>query len=190
MVSTLQRPTVDPLTRFGGHWGWVLAYGIISFIAGVAVLAWPAPTIVVLAVLFGIQLVFGGVYRLIIAFGASDTTGVTRVLLAVLGIFSIIVGLYALRHVGLTIVVLPLVLGIYWIINGVIELFAALSYSDMPGRGWVAVTGILSILAGLLAFVFPAITLLGLAIVLGAWLVVLGASEIGLAFRLRSLRRV
>jgi uncharacterized membrane protein HdeD (DUF308 family) len=51
------------------------------------------------------------------------------------------------------------------------------------------VTGLLSILAGLVAFVFPAITLLGLAIVLGIWPLVLGISQIGLAFRLRSMAR-
>jgi uncharacterized membrane protein HdeD (DUF308 family) len=190
MVTTLESPEADQLTRLGRHWGWVLAYGIITLLAGVVALAWPGPTILVLAVVFGVQLLVAGAFRLITAFGATDTTGATRALQALVGVFSIIVGLYALRHVLLTLVVLPLVLGIYWIINGIIELFTALAHGAMPGRGWIGVTGCLSILAGLVALVFPAITLLGLALVLGIWLVVLGISQIGLAVRLRSIARL
>jgi uncharacterized membrane protein HdeD (DUF308 family) len=189
MISTLNAPTTDTLTSLGRHWGWVAAYGIITVLAGLAALVWPAPTIVVLAVLFGIQLIVAGVYRFIAAFGAADASGVARVLYALLGIFSIIVGLYALRHVLLTIVALPLILGIFWVINGVIELFTALVHREMPGRGWIGVTGVLSILVGLLALSYPAITLLGLTLVLGIWLLVLGISQIGLAFRLRSIAR-
>jgi uncharacterized membrane protein HdeD (DUF308 family) len=187
MIPTLESPVADTLTRLGRHWGWVLAYGVITMLAGIAVLAWPAPTILVLAVLFGIQLIVAGIYRFIAAFDDTDTTGATRVLQALLAVFSIVVGLAALRHIFLTIAVLPLVLGLYWVINGVTELFTALSHRRIPGRGWIGVTGILSIMAGLIAFLFPAITLLGLALVLGIWLLVLGATQIGLAFRLHSI---
>ena len=191
MVGTLETPDTGTLARMGRHWGWVLAYGVITLLAGLAVLSWPAPTIVVLAVLFGIQLIVSGVYWFIAAFDDTDTSGAARVLPAVLGIFSIIVGLYAVRHILLTIVALPLILGIYWVIYGVIELFTAVSHRGTPDRAWIGVIGCLSILAGLVAFTFPAITLLGLALVLGIWLLVLGIGEIGLALRLRwAARRV
>jgi uncharacterized membrane protein HdeD (DUF308 family) len=186
MVPTLQAPTTGTLTDLGHHWGWVLAYGIITVLAGLAALVWPAPTIVVLAVVFGIQLIVAGIYRIIAAFGTDDASGAVRVLYVLLGIFSITVGLYAVRHVLVTIVALPLVLGIYWVVNGTIELFVALVHRELPGRGWIGVTAFLSILAGLAAFLYPAITLLGLTLVLGIWLVVLGISQIWLAFRLRS----
>jgi uncharacterized membrane protein HdeD (DUF308 family) len=42
----------------------------------------------------------------------------------------------AVRHVLLTIVALALLLGTFWIVNGVIEVFTALSHLDMTGRGW------------------------------------------------------
>ncbi len=48
---------------------------------------------------------------------------------------SFIVGLYALRHVLLTIAALALLLGIFWIVNGAVETFAALSHRGMQGRG-------------------------------------------------------
>jgi uncharacterized membrane protein HdeD (DUF308 family) len=179
----------DAIARVGRHWGWVMAFGVLTLLAGVAVVVWPGPTILVLALLFGVQLIVSGIFRFVTALASDDLTGGTRVLLALLGVLSFIVGLYALRHVLLTIVVLALLLGIFWIVNGAIEIFTALAHRGMYGRGWAVFTGILSIVAGLIALVVPGITLLWLAIVLGVWLVVFGIIEITAALRLRRSAR-
>jgi len=179
----------DVLARVGRHWGWMMAFGIISLLAGVAVLAWPGRTLVVVAVLFGIQLVVTGIFRFVAAFASEDLTGGTRVLLAVLGVLSLIIGLYAVRHVLVTLLALALLLGIYWIVNGAVELFMALSARGVPGGGWTVVMGVISVLAGLLVLVYPAISLLTLVVVLGVWLLVLGLMEITLAIRARSAGR-
>ena len=177
------------LARVGRHWGWMLAFGIISLLAGVAVLAWPGRTLIVVAVLFGIQLVVTGIFRFGAAFASEDLTGGTRVLLAVLGVLSLIIGLYAVRHVLITLLALALLFGIYWIVNGAVELFMALSARGVPGRGWTVVMGVISMLAGLLVLVYPAISLLTLVLVLSVWLLVLGLMEITLAIRARSAGR-
>ena len=56
MAQTMQEPA-DMLGRLGRHWGWLFAYGLLTLIAGLAVLVWPSETLLVLAVLFGIQLI-------------------------------------------------------------------------------------------------------------------------------------
>jgi uncharacterized membrane protein HdeD (DUF308 family) len=177
------------LARVGRHWGWMMAFGIISLLAGVAVLVWPGRTLIVVAVLFGIQLVVTGIFRFVAAFASEDLTGGTRVLLAVLGVLSLIIGLYAVRHVLVTLLALALLFGIYWIVNGAVELFMALSARGVPGRGWTVVMGVISMLAGLLVLVYPAISLLTLVVVLSVWLLVLGLMEIILAIRARSAGR-
>jgi len=164
-----------------------MALGIISLLAGGAVLAWPGRTLIVVAVLFGIQLVVTGIFRFVAAFASEDLTGGTRVLLAVLGVLSLIIGLYAVRHVLITLIALALLLGIFWIVSGAIELFMALSHREMAHRGWNALMGIISVLAGIVVLAYPGISLLVLAIVLGAWLIVFGAMQVTLAFRIRSL---
>ena len=123
----------DVLARASRHWGWMMTFGVISLLAGVAVLAWPGRTLIVVAVLFGIQLVVTGIFRFVAAFASEDLTGGTRVLLAVLGVLSLIIGLYAVRHVLVTLLALALLLGIYWIVNGAVELFMALSARGVPG---------------------------------------------------------
>jgi len=175
------------VVRVGRHWGWVLAFGVVTLLVGVAALVWPGRTLIVVAVLFGIQLIVTGIFRFAAAFASDDVTGGTRVLLAVLGVFSLIIGLYAVRHVLITLLALALLLGIFWIISGAVELFTALSHRGMRGRGWTATMGILSILAGIVVLVYPSITLLVLAVVLGVWLLVFGAMQIILAFQIRSL---
>jgi uncharacterized membrane protein HdeD (DUF308 family) len=178
----------DVLARVSRHWGWMMAFGIISLLAGVAVLVWPGRTLIVVAVLFGIQLVVTGIFRFVAAFASEDLTGGTRVLLAVLGVLSLIIGLYAVRHVLVTLLALALLFGIYWIVNGAVELFMALSARGVPGRGWTVVMGVISMLAGLLVLVYPAISLLTLVVVLSVWLLVLGLMEITMAIRARSTR--
>jgi uncharacterized membrane protein HdeD (DUF308 family) len=174
------------LAGIGRHWGWVLFFGIVTVLAGLFTLGWPGRTIVVIAVLFGIQLVVAGIFRFVTAFAADDESGGTRVLLALLGVLSFIVGLYALRHILVTVATLALLLGIFWIVNGAVETFAALSHRGMRGRGWTIFMGLLSVVAGVVVLVYPAISLATLAVVLGFWLLVFGAMEIVLAFRLRS----
>jgi uncharacterized membrane protein HdeD (DUF308 family) len=175
------------LADVGRHWGWALAFGIVTALTGLFALAWPGRTIVVVAVLFGIQLVVAGIFRFGAALAIDDASGGTRVLLALLGVLSFIVGLYALRHVLVTIAALALLLGIYWIVSGAVETFTALTHRRMQRRGWTILMGLLSSLAGVVALVYPAISLATLAIVLGAWLLVYGTMEIVLAFQLRSV---
>ena len=108
-------------------------------------------------------------------------------IVTLLGVLSFIVGLYALRHLLVTVAALALLLGIFWMVNGTVEVFTPLSHRGMRGRGWTVFMGLLSVLAGVVVLVYPAISLATLAVVLGFWLVVFGLMEIVLAFRLRSL---
>ncbi len=88
----------DMLARLGRHWDWVLSFGIITLLAGIVVLAWPGATLLVIAVLFGVQLIIAGIFRFVGAFATEDASGGTRVLLALLGVLSVIIGLWAVRH--------------------------------------------------------------------------------------------
>jgi uncharacterized membrane protein HdeD (DUF308 family) len=189
MAAGMRGDPADLMASIGRHWGWLLGFGIITLVTGLAALIWPGRTLVVIAVLFGIQLIVTGIFRFGSAFASDDATGGTRVLLAVLGVFSLIIGLYAVRHILITLLALALLLGIFWIVSGVGELFTALSHRGMRSRGWTALMGILSLLAGIVVLSSPGISLLTLTLVLSIWLLIYGAMEITLAFRLRSASR-
>lgn len=173
------------LGKLGGHWGWALTFGVLTTAAGIAALAWPGITLLAAAIVFGVQLIVAGIYRLVAGFASTDATVATRVLLALLGVLSLIVGLYAVRHVLLTIVALGLLLGIFWVANGVIELFTAIAHRNMAGRDWRMVMGTLSIVAGVILLAIPGISLLTLVVLISVWLIIFGMMEVSLAFRIR-----
>jgi uncharacterized membrane protein HdeD (DUF308 family) len=186
MNGNARSDAADVLATIGRHWGWVLTFGIITVIAGMLALTWPGRTVVVVAVLFGLQLVWAGMFRFVAAFAEDVGDGATRVLSALLGVLSFLFGLYALRHVLVTVAALAVLLGIFWIVSGAIETFTALSQREMVGRGWSVFTGLLSAVAGIIVLAYPGISLATLAIVLGAWLLVYGVMEIVAAFQLRA----
>lgn len=189
MVMRSQPDPAEALGNLGGHWAWILGFGVLTVAAGICAVVWPGITLIAAAVVFGVQLVIAGIYRFVAAFATTDATGATRVLLALLGVLSLIIGLYAVRHVLITIVALALLLGIFWVVNGAIETFAALSHREMAGRGWRAFMGLLSIVAGIIVLAIPGISLVVLVTVLSIWLIFFGLMEISLGWRLRSARQ-
>ena len=178
------------LGRLGSAWGWVVAYGVASLLAGVIAVAWPSSTLVVIAIIFAAQLLVGAVYQFVFAFAIPSESGWLRALIALLSVFSFVVAIYLLGHVGLTLLVLATLVGIYWIAVGVIELFLAIGHSDVRWRPWIAITGILSMVAGGVVVIFPVSSLFFLTIFLGFWLVLFGVMLIVRGVGLRSAAQV
>lgn len=176
------------LARLGGSWTWHLLYGLVSIATGVIAVAWPGPTLIVLAVVFGAQLIATGVFRLVGAASLGET-GTARALTAILGVVGLLLGLYAVRHVLITVLALGLLLGIYWIVDGFTAVFAAAERPGLPGRGWIVFTGALSVIAGLMLLAWPSLSLLTLSFLAGLWLVMLGAMQLSLARQLRGAAR-
>ena len=101
------------------RWWWV-GYGVLTVIAGLAVLFWPGATLLVLAVIFAVQLLILGVIRIVTAFATPDTAAGSRALAMLLGIVAIVVGVLCLRQPMQTIVALTLVLGVFWLVAGIV----------------------------------------------------------------------
>ena len=175
------------LSRLGGAWGWIVAYGVLSVLAGVIAIFWPGATLVVIAVVFALQLLIGAIYQFVFVFAIPHDAGWLRALVAVVAILSLVVALYLLGHVGLTLLLLAVVLGAYWIVQGAIELFVAIGHPEIPSRLWVILSGILSVVAGGIVVIYPGVSLVFLTIVLGVWLILFGGMLIGRGWLLRSV---
>jgi uncharacterized membrane protein HdeD (DUF308 family) len=179
----------DQVAVIGRSWGLAAFLGVVSIVIGVIALVWPHATLAVLAFLFGLQLIILGLFRLVSAIGFAEGSGAARALSAILGMLALLIGLYALRHIEITVIALGLVLGIYWIIDGVLDLFAAAEHRHMPGRNWTLAAGILGIVAGIILLVWPDISLVVLAVVAGIWLIVFGIAELVAAWAIHRMVR-
>jgi uncharacterized membrane protein HdeD (DUF308 family) len=108
-------------------------------------------------------------------------------LLLLRGIVTIAFGVLAFIWPGLTLLTLIFLWGAYAIADGVFALGAAVSSKggEIAPRWWLALIGLAGILAGLLAFVWPAITAQVLLVFIASWAILTGALQIWGAIQLR-----
>ena len=145
-----------------------LAAGATMLILGLLLLFWPYASLVVTAVLLGIALLATGVLRLVHGMTAGGQAGTHRGAHLVIGILAVLAGIYCLGDVAGTVVLLSLVVGLFWVMHGLVDLVAA--GRPGPGRALTGITGGLSLLAGLIVIFWPAITVPVMVAVMGAWL--------------------
>jgi uncharacterized membrane protein HdeD (DUF308 family) len=108
-------------------------------------------------------------------------------LLLLRGIATIAFGVLASIWPGRTLLTLTFLWGAYVIADGVFALWAGLSSKggEIAPRWWLALIGIIGILAGLLAFVWPGITMRVSLVFIASWAIVTGVLEIWGAIQLR-----
>jgi uncharacterized membrane protein HdeD (DUF308 family) len=111
-----------------------------------------------------------------------------RALVGLSGGVALIVGLLVLRDPLQTVVVLGLILGVWWVVAGVIDILGAFLSPGSSRRGWDIVTGVVSVLAGGFLLVYTDISLHVLVVFAGIWLILAGVLATVAAFRLRSDR--
>jgi uncharacterized membrane protein HdeD (DUF308 family) len=177
----------DVLRIVGRSWGWVLFFGIVTLGLGVVVTVRPRDTIYAFAIVLGIWLFVAGLFRIVAAIADSDDTAGSRWLLALLGLVSVIVGILFLRRTDETVTTLAFLIGLFWVVGGIIEFFTAYSDQGSPARPWRIGMGVLAFAAGVVTLVWPNLTLAALAVIMGIWLIIYGLLEIALSFQLRSL---
>jgi uncharacterized membrane protein HdeD (DUF308 family) len=136
------------------------------------------------AVLIGAAVIVAGIVKLHEAFTASNYSGGMRAGYIAIGLLAILAGSYLLLHHALSLFLLAFVTGVFFIAHGVADIGAAVS-GHVPGRTLRAVLGVLSIAAGIVMVVWPAISLVLLLTVVAAWLLCYGLVLGGLAYHLR-----
>jgi uncharacterized membrane protein HdeD (DUF308 family) len=177
----------DILRMVGKSWGWVLFFGIATLVLGVLVVLKPRDTIYAFAILLGIWLFVAGLFRIVTAIADREDTAGTRWMLALLGLLSVLIGILFLRHTEETVTTLAFLIGIFWVIGGIIEFFTAYADHGSPARGWRVAMGVLAFAAGVVTLVVPHLTLATLAVIMGIWLIIYGLLEIALSLQLRHL---
>ena len=109
-------------------------------------------------------------------------------LLALRGLVAVLFGVLAFMWPGVTLITLVWLFGAFALVNGILSLvLAAKTPKGYPKVGSLILGGLLGILAGLLAFVMPGITALGLLILIAAWAIATGVMELVAAVRLRKV---
>jgi len=163
--------------------------GVIALLFGVLALVWPGLTLLWLVALFAAYALLGG---------AASVIGAVRHrhsdekwwLILLLGLVSIGAGVSTIFYPGLTALVLVLVMGANALVTGVLDIAVAIRLRKAIRGEWLLiVTGIISIVFGVLVFLFPGAGALALAWLISVHAIVTGVLLLALAFRVRAWAR-
>jgi uncharacterized membrane protein HdeD (DUF308 family) len=102
------------------------------------------------------------------------------------GIVAVLFGVVAIIWPDLTLGALLILIGAYFIVDGIFTGVAAVRAIQRGQQWWMlALEAVASVVAGLIAWVWPDLTALALVYVIAAWAIITGIFEIVTAIRLR-----
>ncbi len=164
----------------------LIVRGIVGLVMGVIAFAWPGVTIAALVVIFGFYALIDGVTNLILGLTKTRTHGRSWAI-ALQGVVGIAAGVLTFMWPGITALALVIFIGAWAIVTGIFEIAAAIRLRKVIRGEWMlALSGILSVVFGVLVFAFPGAGAVGIAWVLGAYAAAAGIILIALGIRLRS----
>ena len=176
------------LPMMAGNWWALLIRGIAAVLFGLAALLWPGLTLYVLIIFFGAYALMDGVFAIVA--GIRGTAGGRRWLLLAEGILGVLAGLLAFFYPGMTAFVLLYVIAFWAIFTGILEIAMAISLRREIENEWLmGLSGVLSVLFGVILAVLPGVGLLSLVWLIGIYAIAFGVAQIALGFRVRSHRR-
>ena len=177
---------VDPR----GLWPVLALRGALAIVFGIVAVGWPAITLLALALLFAVYVAVDGIWRLVAAYrhrrnGDADWRHILGDVL--IGVLGIAVAIVAVLWPAITVLALAILVGAWLLVGGITEIVMAIRLRAQLRSAWFYVLGgVLSVVAGLVIMLWPRSGAVALAILLGVLALLIGAVQLGLAWRIRS----
>ena len=178
-MSTNAAYNLRPVTSV---WWLFVLFGVATLGVGVFFVVSPHETLSTFTVIAGIFLLVDGVLALLASiFNKGDGRG----LLALIGVLSVLAGLVLIKKPFDTLVVFTLIVGVWFVVAGIVRLVAAVASPE--ARGGNIVTAILDLIAGVVILSWPDLGLATLAVIIGIVLILRGVFFIASGWQLRKL---
>jgi uncharacterized membrane protein HdeD (DUF308 family) len=171
------------------NWWSLVIRGIVAILVGVITFVWPGITLGALILLFGAYALLDGIFAIIGAWRAAKAHERWGALVFE-GIAGIGASAVTVVLPGITALVLVYVIAAWAVVTGSLEIMAAMRLRKYITGEWLLIlSGVASILFGILAIVIPLVGALAIALGFGIYAIVFGALLVSLGFRLRSWTR-
>jgi uncharacterized membrane protein HdeD (DUF308 family) len=158
--------------------------GILAVAVGVAALAWPGVTVFALVVMFAVLAFMAAGLEAVRAFGSPTAGPVFGHLL--LGLADVAAGAIALAWPGPTALVMVLIVAIWAVAGGLLELTAGFRRGEAGGtRAWYILGGLVSIAFGAVLFARPGVGAVTLALLFGMFNLIYGVWQFVAGIELR-----
>ncbi|MDN5763188.1 MAG: HdeD family acid-resistance protein [Microlunatus sp.] len=168
-----------------GAWVWAVVRGAVAIVFGIVAMLAPLTTAVVLAIIIGIFAIVDGIVDLVDAIRHRGSPGVG--LRVVLGVISLLFGIIILVWPGKTLGFMVILIAIWAIAIGVLQIVSNLSIRSEAGGAWIwgVIAGALGVVFGILVLFNLTIGLAALIWLLGIWAIVFGIALIFLGVQVR-----
>lgn len=165
-------------------WNIILLRSICAIIFGVIALFWPSVSLLALVFVYAIYSLFDGILAIVAAIKGGGVQSRWWLLLG--GVSGLFVGGVALFLPELTAFVFVILLGAVALVRGFTDIIGAVQLrADAKHAGILVLTGVLSVLFGILLFMAPMISALAITWVIGFWALVIGVAGVVFAFKLK-----
>lgn len=170
------------------NWWLVVLRGALSIFFGIAAFVWPGPTLAALVIVFGAYALVDGVFALAAGIAGSAASGGLRWFLVLGGLAGITIGVVTFFYPGITAFSLLYLIGAWAIITGIFEVIAAIQLRQEISNEWSFIFGgTLSVIFGVLVFIYPQASALSILWLIGIYAVIYGVAIVALGFRIKSL---
>jgi uncharacterized membrane protein HdeD (DUF308 family) len=163
---------------------WLTFVGVIDIVAGLVALAWPGVTVLVLAVLFGLLVLFAGLVSIMVGSVMRRAGGRVWAPFA-FGIAAVIAGVICLIHPGAGVFAIILGCALWFLLTGVG--YFGMARVNPAMRVWFTIMGGLSVIAFIVLIVEPGVAIVTVSIIAGISFLVRGVGQLALGWRLRRL---
>jgi uncharacterized membrane protein HdeD (DUF308 family) len=175
---------LELLTR---RWQLVVLRGVFAVLFGLIAVVWPEITVLALALLWGAYALVDGVTAVVMGFG--EGTGADKAYMILLGVLGIGAGVITFFWPEITVVVLLVVIAVWAIVAGVMQIAAAIRLRKVIRNEWfLAVSGVVALALGILLVVQPAEGAIALLVAIATFAIAWGIVLVVFGFRLRALR--
>jgi uncharacterized membrane protein HdeD (DUF308 family) len=155
----------------------LIVRGVLALIVGIVALVWPGVTILALVILFAVYAFLDAGLEAVRAFSGRRAGPVIGHLL--LALVDLAAGVAALVWPGPTALVLTLIVGIWAVVGGLFEIFAAFGKGETAGiRAMFILTGLIWVAFGAVLFGRPNIGAVTLALLFGLFSIFSGVTLI------------
>jgi uncharacterized membrane protein HdeD (DUF308 family) len=168
---------------------WVFTVrGIAAILFGIAAIFWPELTLVTLVYLFSAFVLIYGIVDIIHGLTSIGRGGLGWLLTLLLGFLEIGVGVYLLRHTLVAFSTFILLIGFTLIVRGILEVVTAFS-DDQPGssRTLLIISGVITVLAGIITLRQPAAGGIAFVWVLGVFALITGPMLIAMSMEAKRM---
>lgn len=172
--------------KLAKHWWAILVRGVVAILFALLAFFATGFTMDLLLLFLGVYLILDGLFSVVgSAMAAPDHSNWWMLMLE--GLVSLVAGLAIWLYPGISLVIMLYIVAVWAIVTGIFEFLASMTASwAASGKVFLGVTGVLSIILGVMVLIYPEFTVSAIIWLMGIYALVIGVSMIFLGLKLRA----